>query len=67
MSAPALDIVPAPSATAAIQARGYWAGVWRRLSRDPVTIVCALILLLIVPGGDLRALSRRRPIPTRAA
>lgn len=27
--------------------RGYWAGVLRRLSRDPVSIACATIILLI--------------------
>jgi peptide/nickel transport system permease protein len=30
------------------QARGYWAGVWRRVRRDPVTIACALVLLLML-------------------
>jgi peptide/nickel transport system permease protein len=28
-------------------ARGYWTGVWRRLRRDPVTVICALLLLTI--------------------
>ena len=32
----------------ATQARGYWAGVWRRVRRDPVTIACALVLLLML-------------------
>ena len=41
--------VPAPVATAAPSkaASGYWTGVWRRLRRDPVTVVCALILVTI--------------------
>src|SRR3954454_15401134 len=26
---------------------GYWAGVWKRVRRDPVTIICASILLLM--------------------
>ena len=26
----------------------YWAGVWRRLRRDPTTLVCAGILALIL-------------------
>jgi peptide/nickel transport system permease protein len=30
---------------APVRSRGYWAGVWRRLRRDPVTIACALVLL----------------------
>ena len=29
-------------------AEGYWAGVWKRLRRDPVTIVCASVLLLML-------------------
>ena len=28
--------------------RGYWGGVLRRLSRDPVSMACALIILMIV-------------------
>lgn len=31
-----------------VQARSYWATVWQRLKRDPVTIACAFILFLIV-------------------
>jgi peptide/nickel transport system permease protein len=44
----------AGSATLAVRAtpsaasRGYWKSVGRRLSRDPVTLVCAAILLLII-------------------
>jgi len=45
----------AAEAELAIQARqgpvrslGYWGGVWKRLRRDPVTIVCALILLMML-------------------
>jgi peptide/nickel transport system permease protein len=30
---------------AAQKSQGYWAGVWKRLRRDPVTIACALILI----------------------
>ena len=30
------------------RAAGYWTGVWRRLRRDPVSIVCALILAALV-------------------
>src|SRR3954467_4181693 len=26
---------------------GYWAGVWKRVRRDPVTLICASILLLM--------------------
>ena len=29
------------------KARGYWASVFRRLSRDPVSVTCASIILLI--------------------
>jgi peptide/nickel transport system permease protein len=33
---------------AAARSEGYWAGVWKRLRRDPVTIVCGAILLLML-------------------
>src|SRR4029077_6456010 len=29
------------------KARGYWATVFRRLSRDPVSVICAGVILLI--------------------
>ncbi|MCC7426526.1 MAG: ABC transporter permease [Alphaproteobacteria bacterium] len=29
------------------RAQGYWASVWKRLRRDPVSLACAAILLLI--------------------
>jgi peptide/nickel transport system permease protein len=56
---PALDIVPAPppgslpqpaphTGEGRVEARGYWARVWRQLARDPVTIACAIILFAIV-------------------
>ena len=45
----------AAAADLAVQARaalhgsqGYWAGVWKRLRRDPVTIVCGLILIAML-------------------
>jgi peptide/nickel transport system permease protein len=47
-----------PSAAAAelaVQARqatersqGYWAGVWKRVRRDPITILCATVLLTML-------------------
>jgi peptide/nickel transport system permease protein len=33
---------------AAAKSDGYWAGVWKRVRRDPVTIVCASILILML-------------------
>lgn len=45
MSVITQDIVPVAQVA---RTRGYWGGVGRRLSRDPVSIVCASILLLIV-------------------
>jgi peptide/nickel transport system permease protein len=36
------------AAAAAPRARGYWAGVLRRLSRDPVSLVCAALLLALI-------------------
>jgi peptide/nickel transport system permease protein len=45
MSVMAQDVVePVPPS----RVQGYWGGVLRRLRRDPVSIVCALIILLIV-------------------
>lgn len=48
MTLPAADTVAARAALSAGAARGYWGRVWRQLSRDPVTIACATILILIV-------------------
>ena len=36
-----------PSAAVITKARGYWGGVLRRLARDPVSVGCALVILLI--------------------
>jgi peptide/nickel transport system permease protein len=33
---------------AALKSQGYWAGVWKRLKRDKVTIACAVVLLLML-------------------
>jgi peptide/nickel transport system permease protein len=33
---------------APVRSQGYWAGVFRRVRRDPVTIACAAILLLML-------------------
>jgi len=45
----------AAEAELAVQARqaqakstGYWGGVWKRVRRDPVTLICASILLLML-------------------
>src|SRR4029077_21287255 len=35
------------------KARGYWATVFRRLSRDPVSMVCATLLIIIVLAAIL--------------
>jgi peptide/nickel transport system permease protein len=40
-------------AAPAMKARGYWATVFRRLSRDRVSMACALILLLIFTAALL--------------
>ena len=54
MSVDAPTLVAAGSGTPAMQAtpkspsRGYWKSVGRRLGRDPVTLICAAILILIV-------------------
>lgn len=61
---------------AVVKSQGYWAGVWKRLRRDPVTIACALVLLvmflviafapLIAPHDPYQGsmLRRLRPIGT---
>ncbi len=33
---------------AVAKGQGYWGGVWKRLRRDPLTIGCALVLLLML-------------------
>ncbi len=50
IESPSLDVAAPEPAVAASPAasRGYWQSVLRRLRRDPVTIVCLTILLLIV-------------------
>ena len=45
MSVMAEDVVEPIAPT---RVRGYWGGVLRRLSRDPVSMACALIILMIV-------------------
>ena len=41
-----VDSTPTP--TAMRPARSFWRDVWRKLSRDPVTLVCMIVLALIV-------------------
>ena len=50
IQSPSIDMTPgtAVAATPASASRGYWQSVRRRLRRDPVTVVCGVILLLIV-------------------
>jgi peptide/nickel transport system permease protein len=48
ISTATLDPTAALQAMAANATRGYWRSVARRLGRDPVTITCAVILLLII-------------------
>ncbi|MBS7810400.1 ABC transporter permease [Roseococcus pinisoli] len=36
------------AAQAAAVSRGYWAGVWKRLRRDPMAIGCAAVLLVML-------------------
>lgn len=45
MSVITQDIAPVVQVA---KTRGYWGGVVRRLSRDPVSVACASVLLLIV-------------------
>jgi peptide/nickel transport system permease protein len=49
---PSLDLgVPLVQPTAAAAGRGYWKSVVRRLRRDPVTVICATVLLLLVASA----------------
>jgi len=50
MSVITQDIVPVAQVA---KTRGYWGGVVRRLSRDPASVACATILLLIVLAAIL--------------
>ena len=60
-----LPVVRASEAARRRGARGgYWRGVVRRLRRDPVTVVCALILLTIIALA-IAAPSSLPPIPIR--
>jgi peptide/nickel transport system permease protein len=43
-----IDPAAALQAMAATATRGYWRSVARRLARDPVTLICAVVLLLIL-------------------
>ncbi len=44
---------PAPLAASAVRSHGYWSGVGRRILRDPVTVGCGAILLLIAAAAVL--------------
>ena len=49
---PSLELgAPLVQATAAAAGRGYWKSVTRRLRRDPVTVICAAVLLLLVASA----------------
>ena len=49
---PSLELgTPLVQATAAAAGRGYWKSVARRLRRDPVTVICAAVLLLLVASA----------------
>ena len=50
MSVITQDIIPVAQVA---KTRGYWGGVVRRLSRDPASVACATILLLIVLAAIL--------------
>jgi peptide/nickel transport system permease protein len=51
ISTATIDPTTALQAMAANATRGYWRSVARRLGRDPVTITCAVILLLIISAA----------------
>jgi peptide/nickel transport system permease protein len=55
IQSPSIDMTPGAAvvATPASASRGYWQSVRRRLGRDPVTVFCGAILLLIVLSAVL--------------
>ncbi|MFD2181409.1 ABC transporter permease [Rhodoplanes azumiensis] len=48
MAVTTIDSAPVPAVRVKQLGRGYWAGVLRRLSRDPVAVTAAVIILLIL-------------------
>ena len=42
------DVLPALAVAPTVAGPGYWGGVWRRLRRDPVTLLCGGVLLLML-------------------
>jgi peptide/nickel transport system permease protein len=52
LETPSLELgTPVIAPAAATATRGYWLSVRRRLARDPVTLICATILILIVASS----------------
>ncbi|MFN3448544.1 MAG: ABC transporter permease [Roseococcus sp.] len=47
-TAAAAELAVQAKQAALYRSEGYWAGVWKRLRRDPVTIACATILLAML-------------------
>jgi peptide/nickel transport system permease protein len=47
-TAAAAELAVQAKQAALYRSEGYWAGVWKRLRRDPMTIVCSSILLTIL-------------------
>jgi peptide/nickel transport system permease protein len=47
-AAAAAELAVQAKQAALYRSEGYWAGVWKRLSRDPVTIICATVLLAML-------------------
>jgi len=52
IQSPSLELgAPLVQPTAAAAGRGYWKSVARRLRRDPVTVICAAVLILLVAAA----------------
>ena len=52
IQSPSLELgAPLVQPTAAAAGRGYWKSVARRLRRDPVTVICAAVLVLLVAAA----------------
>jgi peptide/nickel transport system permease protein len=47
-TAAAAELAVQAKQAALYRSEGYWAGVWKRVRRDPVTILCAVVLLAML-------------------
>ena len=66
IQSPSLELgAPLVQPIAAAGGRGYWQSVRRRLRRDPVTLICAGVLILLIVLAAIFAPWLAPPIRTR--